>query len=1055
MMYAKTRCATVARPFALPMALGIALSLVVCAAAAPAEAATPNKVTILRDAQGFKLQVDGKDFMVLGMNWAHMPIGENYSYDFWSKPDAFIKEALKREMGLMQKMGGNAIRQYVGIPARWITYIYEEYGIYTILNHPLGRYGLTVDGVWTFPTNYGDKRTREIIRQEVVDLVKEYKDTPGLLMWLLGNENNYGLVWKTTEIEDLPPEAANQARAEQLYSLFGESIRDIKKIDPNHPVAIANGDLGYIDLIVKYCQGLDIMGSNVYRGASSTDLFAVVKEKLDMPFLYTEFGADAYNAKEKREDHLSQAEYLRALWQEIYEQSHGKGRIGNAIGGLTFQWSDGWWKYRQEVNLDVHDTNASWANNAYTDDFVEGENNMNEEWFGICAKGRTDPNGQYELYPRSGYYVLQRGYQQDPYAATTTLESIREHWSSIDPKPLSTAYEVSAAQEKLAKLELLSLENLRMELETFTTDGRRLSETNREQRRFDHLESFYIDLKSRPASNLTADLSLNILGNVPDNPIDEIFYERRGKPVGVMDDDGDPVVLDDLSRVKVYRASIEWEEKWFSLRGLYRQGHYHWGYEGDFFGLYREANYGESIDIYDSNVPLGVEVDGKRSLEGLKLAFGPEVYWGANPMFMAKYERKVPELDLDIAIVHQEEVAQRVAAEVSNVIPTPQSRRTSIYLARSFGSFKLEIGGLMAGTPLIDEPFERAEDAGSMPSYLNSGFFISDDTVRLQDTLGGKAKLTYSKGPINWYAQGAYKGIVADGGPDQTLTFTGWRLKENGRGNHYNVLTGAAVTLDSFQIAPNFIYQKPLVAALPQIDDFFDPDSGTFFAGVAPRNVLDDPFVVRGNQEMVGYELLLAYDPTPATFMWAFDNDMREDALFAASVDFVWRDYRQPQDANIGVLGNGTLFSFDAAPPPEDLWEVHVRAVSNPIGDLRLVGHLYGARAQSNGSDERLIERFGGSLRATFQRWALAGFLKIDDWGPYDFHRDFNLTFPLQSRLDLSYGAVTPTWLGGYYTRFGVRGQLRLLNEFSPRIDEDQNFRGRESEVMTYLHITL
>ena len=44
---------------------------------------------------------------------------------------------------------------------------------------------------------------------------------------------------------------------------------------------------------------------------------------------------------------------------------------------------------KQEENLDVHDTNASWLNGGYPD-FVAGENNMNEEWFGIAAKGMVD-----------------------------------------------------------------------------------------------------------------------------------------------------------------------------------------------------------------------------------------------------------------------------------------------------------------------------------------------------------------------------------------------------------------------------------------------------------------------------------------------------------------------------------------------------------------------------------------------------------------------------------------------------------------------------------------
>ncbi len=43
---------------------------------------------------------------------------------------------------------------------------------------------------------------------------------------------------------------------------------------------------------------------------------------------------------------------------------------------------------------------------------------------------------------------------------------------------------------------------------------------------------------SAPSDNITGRLSLNILGRVPVNPIDEIFYENRGRPRQVQADDG-------------------------------------------------------------------------------------------------------------------------------------------------------------------------------------------------------------------------------------------------------------------------------------------------------------------------------------------------------------------------------------------------------------------------------------------------------------------------------------------------------------------------------------
>jgi beta-galactosidase len=405
----------------------------------------PATVKVVTGPDGARLTVDGKPFFVRGMNWDYFPIGTNYTYDFWGQPDDVIEAALASEMGAMKRMGVNALRLYTGVPARWIRHIHERYGIWTVLNHTVGRYGYLVDGAWVANVDYSDPRFRTAVKAELSKLVEDYKGTPGLLMWMLGNESNYGLSWSSFEIEALPQGERDAAKARHLYSLFGEIIRDAKARDPNHPVSIANGDLQYIDLIAEQCQGLDVMGTNSYRGKSWGDLFEVVKAKLGVPVLFTEFGADAFDARRGREDDLTQARYLLANWREIYEQSAGKGKVGNAIGGLTFQWSDGWWKYKQETNLDIQDTNASWPNGGYLEDYVEGENNMNEEWWGICAKGPPDARGLYQLLPRTGYYALQQAFRLDPYGPATDAAAVAAHFDGIAPEALASHYQAARA----------------------------------------------------------------------------------------------------------------------------------------------------------------------------------------------------------------------------------------------------------------------------------------------------------------------------------------------------------------------------------------------------------------------------------------------------------------------------------------------------------------------------------------------------------------------------------------------------------------------------------
>lgn len=1038
-----------ARP--LVTALLALVTLALAPTAAASTPAGPATVRVVSGPDGHKLTVDGRDFMVKGVNWDYFPIGTNYNYNFWGQPDDFIKAALANEMTLMRRMGVNAVRLYTGVPPRWIQYIHEEYGIYTILNHTVGRYGYMLGGVWTANVDYSNPGFRAAMRAELAALVEEYKGTPGLLLWLLGNENNYGLSWSSFEIEALPQGEREAAKARHLYSLFGELIQDIKASDPHHPVSIANGDLQYIDLIAQECKGLDVLGSNMYRGYSMRDAYQVVQDKLGVPLLFTEFGADAFDAKRGQEDGLTQARYLLAQWKEIYEQSAGKGKVGNAIGGTLFQWSDGWWKYRQETNLDVHDTNASWPNGGYTEDYVEGENNMNEEWWGVCAKGPPDERGLYELRPRTAYYVLRQAFRLDPYAPGTTPATIAAHFEAIFPEDFTSQDKAAQAASETERLGLVRLTNAVLKLETYSTGGNSLwqrPDLPGGGSGFDHMQSFHTALELNPSNKVRATLQLNVLGNVALNPIDEIFYERRGRPVevvtGIGQEPGSPPeqrTLTGLERVRVYSASLSWDESLFHLEGFFRTDHHHWSNEGDLFGLYREAHYGANIDVYNIDTPLGIEVTGKRELEGLKLAFGPQLWWGANPAILAKYRRQLGPVTL--TLLHQEDLAQAGFTNgTSPTIPQLATRKTALALETRLGILGLELAGLWAG----------ANRAGDL--FVNEQGSI--EPVLATDALGARAKVTLESGPWHWYAQGAYMGLVAEGGPDARITYTGWTLKDSGSGNQVNALTGLAVNLGSFQIGPNFLWQKPLVGPGPSIS--------SFSSGTRSRNIAEDPFVVRANRETLAAELMLVYDPTPATWMWAWDNDMREDAPLAASVDISFRHMPTTLDATFWFEADGiTVHPWERGVPAADVWEVNARIVSNPLPDLRLVGHLYGGNPQSNGQDARQPNRYGGDIKLAWRSLAFSGFARFNDWGPYDYYRDFNNTLPLQLMGDLSYTLGSANgkrfWLWLEQTRLGLRATNRWLNGFSGAryLQDPANPRawGQEYELRSYLVVTL
>jgi hypothetical protein len=336
---------------------------------------------------------------------------------------------------------------------------------------------------------------------------------------------------------------------------------------------------------------------------------------------------------------------------------------------------------------------------------------------------------------------------------------------------------------------------------------------------------------------------------------------------------------------------------------------------------------------------------------------------------------------------------------------------------------------LWAGQPLNGREFQIYREFSDGTSEV----FV--DEIKAEDNFGGKLKLSYAGGRFNWYGQTAVMGLSAHGGADQTLTFTGWRLKDSGSGNQYNALTGFTYLIGNLQIAPNFLWQQPIEGPIP--GDVEPPGR--------PRNILDDPFVVRSNRETYAAEILFTYDPTPGTYMYDWDSDYREDARLAVSAGFVYRHHPTTQDAAIGILPDGrTTFAFPGAPPAKDLWEVHTRIVSKLSRDFGIIAVLYGGDAQANGSDPRTISRYGGDLRMIYKNYMLNSFVRVNDWGPYDYHRDFNLTFPLQLMADFSMTIGTPDWFGQPQTRIGIRGTWRSLNEFSPRYAPTESVNGTD-----------
>ncbi len=371
----------------------------------------PARVEVVTLSNGhYQLIVDRKPYIIKGVCYSPVEIGDSQDNDFWSDP----RKPWLVDGKLMKKMGVNTVRFYqsgddADATRQVINDLYTQFGIRTIMGHWLG--------FWNYPAPfYADRDFRDEVKADVLRMVREYKNEPGILFWVLGNENNYSFSgrvnsWSSEEIDALDePLAKIEARARIYYSFVNELAREIHAIDPLHPVALGNGELKTLNIASEVCQDIDLLACIIYRGKSFGNIFNNLKMVFDKPLVFIEFGCDAYNAYTNEEDQDSQAKFLKLQWQQIYANLANSAQgAGNCLGGTLFEWSDEWWKYHEydSNSWSVHNTESEWSNGAYYFDIkVKGHKNMNEEWFGIVGLSNELENGVNRRIPRKSYYVL-------------------------------------------------------------------------------------------------------------------------------------------------------------------------------------------------------------------------------------------------------------------------------------------------------------------------------------------------------------------------------------------------------------------------------------------------------------------------------------------------------------------------------------------------------------------------------------------------------------------------------------------------------------------------
>ncbi|MDD5066525.1 MAG: hypothetical protein PHF84_05710 [bacterium] len=350
------------------------------------------------------LDENSEPFVVEGVCYSPTPIGQTvWEYNLGGD----LNSPWLVDADLMQAMGVNVIRIYnkgteTGMEefTRFIRQMYKLYSIYTVFPLPLNMQG----------ANFASEEYKARAKKEILETVEQYKDTKGILVWLLGNEIDYSFFddkafWDTKELRDLTPFQRAKARARMVFEFLNEISEEIKKIDGDHPVGVSLGKTDFFSLIKETLPGVDFIGLNYYQGRNFSSVWSLIR-KQDKPILITEFGYDAYNTKKMKEDEETQAQFIVSLWNDINKQVIGRNTGSLCLGGCLFEWTDEWWKF-EYGDPRIHEPEGTWANTAWFDYDPANPNNVQEEWFGILRISTNTNFGTInQRIPRKAYHKL-------------------------------------------------------------------------------------------------------------------------------------------------------------------------------------------------------------------------------------------------------------------------------------------------------------------------------------------------------------------------------------------------------------------------------------------------------------------------------------------------------------------------------------------------------------------------------------------------------------------------------------------------------------------------
>ncbi|MCC5941173.1 MAG: hypothetical protein JJU37_06475 [Balneolaceae bacterium] len=173
----------------------------------------------------------------------------------------------------LAEIGGNTIRVFNSSDLKAKLDEAHNYGLAVIVDIYIPPYSTSYN-------LYADEDENVLLKQDVRDLVYQYKDHPALLIWNLGNELNYPLVFRKND----------------FIRTFNELVSIIQEVDPDHPVStsIIGAGRKTMSSIYIHSPDLDIVSFNTFGNTKFVNSHLAQVSLLfgSRPYLFSELGPD-------------------------------------------------------------------------------------------------------------------------------------------------------------------------------------------------------------------------------------------------------------------------------------------------------------------------------------------------------------------------------------------------------------------------------------------------------------------------------------------------------------------------------------------------------------------------------------------------------------------------------------------------------------------------------------------------------------------------------------------------------------------------------------------